>query len=213
MQDLKDHSTLYLEKDTLSLSGGSVLINDRNFVTVKKVFRLMNHDDTKAIISAIQESELEELTVTEIYVKVRIEQSAASNILGSLKRLKIVNSRRAGKHIYYSLNLADLLRVSLFISRVSNGFNIGVAYEKVRALDHKKRKEILTFLYVGGPRTVKYIYRSKDWEQSSTSHNLGILRASGFVSTERLGKNIRYYLSLKEIGRVCELVNNFCKTL
>ena len=56
-----------------------------------------------------------QMTVTEIYVKLRLEQSVASQHLAILRNAGVVKTERDGKFIYYSLNneriaeLADLV--------------------------------------------------------------------------------------------------------
>ena len=56
----------------------------------------------KQIIKLLEEKD--KLTVTEIYVKLRLEQSVASQHLAILRRAGIVVTDREGKFIYYSLN-------------------------------------------------------------------------------------------------------------
>ena len=44
------------------------------------------------------------LTVTEIYVQLRLDQSVASQHLAILRRAGIVKTEREGKYIYYGLH-------------------------------------------------------------------------------------------------------------
>lgn len=44
------------------------------------------------------------ITVTDIYVFCRIEQSVASQHLARLRRAELVNTEREGKYIYYTVN-------------------------------------------------------------------------------------------------------------
>jgi DNA-binding transcriptional ArsR family regulator len=44
------------------------------------------------------------MTVTEIYVKLRLEQSVASQHLAILRSAGVVKTERNGKFIYYSVN-------------------------------------------------------------------------------------------------------------
>jgi DNA-binding transcriptional ArsR family regulator len=66
------------------------------------VLRSVNHKLRQSMIKLLEESE--EMTVTELYVKLRLEQSVASQHLAILRRAGVVNTRREGKFIYYSLN-------------------------------------------------------------------------------------------------------------
>ena len=74
-------------------------------VTIKKsslIIRSLNHKLRQAIIDLIAENR--KMTVTEIYVKLRLEQSVASQHLAILRRANMVKTQRDGKFIYYSLN-------------------------------------------------------------------------------------------------------------
>jgi DNA-binding transcriptional ArsR family regulator len=48
--------------------------------------------------------EEKKITVTEIYVRLRLEQSVASQHLAILRKAGIVNTERDGKFIYYLIN-------------------------------------------------------------------------------------------------------------
>lgn len=66
------------------------------------MLRAVNHKLRQQFIKYINEKE--ELTVTELYVKFRLEQSVASQQLAILRQSGFVNTRRDGKYIYYSIN-------------------------------------------------------------------------------------------------------------
>ena len=54
-------------------------------------------------------------SVTQIYQRLGLEQAVASHHLGLLKTKGVLNSKRVGKNIYYSLGtdkLIDLLKVA-----------------------------------------------------------------------------------------------------
>ncbi len=76
-----------------------------SFHTLKKgvlVLRAINHKLRQDVIRLLEENK--RLTVTEIYVKLRLEQSVASQHLAILRRAGVVITERDGKFIYYSLN-------------------------------------------------------------------------------------------------------------
>lgn len=98
------------------LSGASSKIN---YLDVKKgaaILRAINHKLRQSIIKLLEEKD--NLTVTEIYVKLRVEQSVASQHLAILRRAEFVNTSRDGKNIHYSLNLARLEEVNQFIKQL-----------------------------------------------------------------------------------------------
>jgi DNA-binding transcriptional ArsR family regulator len=63
--------------------------------------RAMAHPMRIAIIDLLHEGN--QLSVTEIYKNLKIEQAAASHHLNILKNKGVLTSRRDGKKIYYSL--------------------------------------------------------------------------------------------------------------
>ena len=66
------------------------------------ILRAVNHKLRQQIMKLIHQSE--RMTVTEIYVKLRLEQSVASQHLAILRKAGFVNTVRDGKFIYYSVN-------------------------------------------------------------------------------------------------------------
>lgn len=93
-------STGYL---TVKASEGSAVKID--FLQVKKsslILRALNHKLRQHILKLLEEQS--KLTVTEIYVQLRLEQSVASQHLAILRRAGIVKTDREGKFIYYGLN-------------------------------------------------------------------------------------------------------------
>ena len=76
-----------------------------DFLQVKKsslILRALNHKLRQQILKLLEEKR--KLTVTEIYVQLRLEQSVASQHLAILRRAGIVKTEREGKFIYYGLN-------------------------------------------------------------------------------------------------------------
>lgn len=76
-----------------------------DFVNLKKAamtLRALNHKLRQQIIKLIDENK--RLTVTEIYIRLRLEQSVASQHLAILRRAGIVKTERDGKFIYYSIH-------------------------------------------------------------------------------------------------------------
>ena len=74
------------------------------------VLRALNHKLRQQIMRLLEEND--KLTVTEIYVRLRLEQSVASQHLAILRRAGIVRTERDGKFIYYRLNEPRILEIS-----------------------------------------------------------------------------------------------------
>lgn len=81
------------------------------------VLRAINHKLRQRIIDLLEERD--SLTVTDIYVNLRLEQSVASQHLAILRRAGIVKSDRDGKYIYYSLNRDRLSQIAGLIDDLS----------------------------------------------------------------------------------------------
>lgn len=94
-------------QDVIILSKNESIKEDikLDFNIMKKaalILRAVNHKLRQSIIKLLEDNG--KLTVTEIYVKLRLEQSVASQHLAILRRAGIVKTERDGKYIYYSLN-------------------------------------------------------------------------------------------------------------
>lgn len=77
------------------------------------IFRAINHKLRQQIIKFINQSG--KITVTQIYVKLRLEQSVASQHLAILRKAGFVTTERDGKFIYYSVNhdrIAEIHKVA-----------------------------------------------------------------------------------------------------
>ncbi|MBX2932388.1 MAG: helix-turn-helix transcriptional regulator [Chitinophagaceae bacterium] len=95
----------------LVLSNGitPVVIEPLKLKKAALTLRALNHKLRQQIMKLIDEKK--SITVTELYVKMRIEQSVASQHLAILRRAGIVNTERDGKSIHYSVNYARLEQV------------------------------------------------------------------------------------------------------
>lgn len=66
------------------------------------IYRAVNHQLRQEMLRLIHRKE--KMTVTEIYVKLRLEQAVASQHLAILRKAGFVTTERDGKFIYYSVN-------------------------------------------------------------------------------------------------------------
>jgi DNA-binding transcriptional ArsR family regulator len=66
------------------------------------IFRAINHKLRQQIIELLEENE--KMTVTNLYIKLRLEQSVASQHLAILRRAGVVATERQGKFIYYRVD-------------------------------------------------------------------------------------------------------------
>jgi len=80
------------------------------------VLRAINHDLRQQIVKLLDENG--RLTVTEIYVKLRLEQSVASQHLALLRRSGVVTTVRDGKFIYYSIDKERIAEISRLLKEL-----------------------------------------------------------------------------------------------
>ena len=105
-------------------SNSLVFVNDQtkestklDFVAIKSAamtLRAINHKLRQQIVKLLDENK--RMNVTDIYVKLRLEQSVASQHLAILRRANIVITDRDGKFIHYKLNYEKLTDVSKFVA-------------------------------------------------------------------------------------------------
>jgi len=99
------------------ISSQSVLNID--YHAIKKaalVLRALNHKLRQQLLKLIEEEQ--KITVTEIYVRLRLEQSVASQHLAILRKAGIVSTQRDGKFIYYTVNHNRIDEIGKFVKEL-----------------------------------------------------------------------------------------------
>lgn len=92
-----------------------------DYLSIKKaalVLRALNHKLRQQMIKLLEEQE--RMTVTELYVQLRLEQSVASQHLAILRRAGIVKAERDGKFIFYRINEDRVRRINDFVDALLN---------------------------------------------------------------------------------------------
>jgi len=95
---------------------GAVNINYHNIKKASLVLRALNHKLRQQILSLIETEN--KITVTEIYVRMRLEQSVASQHLAIMRRAGIVATQRDGKFIYYTVNYKRIDELNNFVQEL-----------------------------------------------------------------------------------------------
>lgn len=78
------------------------------------ILRAINHKLRQQILKLVEEQG--KITVTELYLTLRLEQSVASQHLAILRKAGFVNTSRDGKFIYYSVNHDRLEELNKFMN-------------------------------------------------------------------------------------------------
>ena len=99
-------------------NGNSLKVDLLNVKKASLILRAINHKLRQQILKLIDEQG--RITVTEIYVKLRLEQSVASQHLAILRKAGFVKTDRDGKFIYYTVNTARLEELNQFVESLLN---------------------------------------------------------------------------------------------
>lgn len=90
-----------------------------DYLNVKKaslVLRALNHKLRQQMVKMLDEKG--KMTVTDIYVQLRLEQSVASQHLAILRRAGIVRTERDGKFIYYHVNYPRMEQINTMVDQL-----------------------------------------------------------------------------------------------
>jgi len=90
-----------------------------DYYSVKKaalILRALNHKLRQQLLKLIEEES--KITVTEIYVRLRLEQSVASQHLAILRKAGVVSTQRDGKFIFYIINHKRIDEISVLVNQL-----------------------------------------------------------------------------------------------
>lgn len=102
-----------LELNTVSPNGTSLKVDLLKVKKAALILRAVNHKLRQQILQQINEHG--KMTVTDLYIKLRLEQSVASQHLAVLRKAGFVKTAREGKFIYYSVNTSRMEELNKFI--------------------------------------------------------------------------------------------------
>ena len=94
---------------------------DINVLEIKKgvlVLRAINHPLRQQMLQLMHKSN--QMTVTDLYNKLRIDQSVASQHLAILRKARLVITSRKGKFIHYSVDYNNLDQVHAIAAQLVN---------------------------------------------------------------------------------------------
>ena len=91
-------------------------IDYHNIKKAAMVLRALNHKLRQQVLKTIHEKKRH--TVTDLYVKLRLEQSVASQHLAILRKAGIVSTERDGKFIFYTINSSRLGEINEFVNNL-----------------------------------------------------------------------------------------------
>lgn len=92
-----------------------------DYTAVRKaalILRAVNHKLRQQILELLEENE--KSTVTDLYIRLRIEQSVCSQMLAILRRAEVVITERNGKFIYYRVNTERIAQIKQLVENLTN---------------------------------------------------------------------------------------------
>ena len=92
---------------------------DIDYHNIKKaamVLRAINHKLRQQVLKTIHENK--RIDVTDIYVKLRLEQSVASQHLAILRKAGILSTERDGKFIFYTINSSRIEEIKGLVNNL-----------------------------------------------------------------------------------------------
>ena len=104
--------------NTSSDNGTELKVDLLNVKKAALTLRAVNHKLRQQILKLIDEQG--KMTVTEIYVKLRLEQSVASQHLAILRKAGFVKTTRDGKFIHYAVNVNRMEELNQFVEDLLN---------------------------------------------------------------------------------------------
>jgi DNA-binding transcriptional ArsR family regulator len=117
--DFKNKNMGKSKNETVLLKKGKANIT-LDYAELRKavlVLRAINHKLRQRIIDLLEQNG--KMTVTDIYIKMRLEQSVASQHLAILRRAGVLITERQGKFIYYSVNKERMEQISKLIDELA----------------------------------------------------------------------------------------------
>ena len=94
------------EFKTFGTNGKQPVVEHYNFKKAILRLKALHHKLRIQILKILDENQ--QVTVTEIFIKLRMEQSLVSQHLAILRNAGVVNAERKGKQIFYSLNVEQI---------------------------------------------------------------------------------------------------------
>ncbi|MGZ3838085.1 MAG: ArsR/SmtB family transcription factor [Flavisolibacter sp.] len=83
------------------------------------IYRAINHPLRMQMLELLHRNA--RMTVTDLFIKLRVEQSVASQHLAILRKVAMVNTERQGKFIFYSINYQRIRQVHQIAEEINRG--------------------------------------------------------------------------------------------
>ncbi|MFT3904239.1 MAG: metalloregulator ArsR/SmtB family transcription factor [Niabella sp.] len=112
----KDMSSYHISFSLKDTENSELILDTLRVKKASLILRAINHKLRQQILKLIDTNE--NITVTEIYIKLRIEQSVASQHLAILRKAEFVKTKREGKFIHYTVNTERIKELNEFVNQL-----------------------------------------------------------------------------------------------
>ncbi len=196
-----------------------------DYIELRKVILVLlaaNHKLRQKMVDLLHENV--RMTVTDIYIKMRLEKTVVSQHLIKLRRSGMILSERKEKFFVYGLNHDQMVRISKLVIALAE-FNIPhptwhideeglqIATEMVRALAHPGRMHMLEDISMSSPISVEELCKTSNMENLIAAQHIRILQHAGFVNGKKKGEKIFLSINYRKLARAIRASNTFLKTI
>jgi DNA-binding transcriptional ArsR family regulator len=106
-------TNLTITLDPPAENGTALKIDQISLKKAALILRAINHKLRQQVLKLLNDNH--RMTVTEIYIQLRLEQSVASQHLAILRKAGFVKTERDGKFIYYTVNHERIAELNKFV--------------------------------------------------------------------------------------------------
>lgn len=105
-----------LENESKPKSRINTWLDNGNLRKAQLLLRAVNHTLRQQLIELLHENDA--MSVTQLLIKMRLDQSVISQHLAVLRRAGIVMTEKRGKYRYYSINLKRIEEISNLTTKI-----------------------------------------------------------------------------------------------
>ena len=107
------------------------------------------------------------------------------------------------------INTSSVEKEETFFKTKFNRVKLEYSCDLTRALANTTRMKILNFILSVGRTDVAPIYKKLKLEQSVTSQHLSVLRLSGVIKSEKIGKYVYVEVDEQVLQKAQQALNNY----
>ncbi len=95
-----------------------IVFNNYDYKKVAAIIHAIHHKLRQEIINLVEKNP--NIIVSDIYKKLRVEQSTCSQHLAILRRVGVLKTKRLGKNVMYDVNFKRVQEINQFVKQILN---------------------------------------------------------------------------------------------